>query len=163
MCCCGKPTINGEPGAYSWDGKHFMTSPVNPPELSASDELIYDEPGRCGGLDCHSHHFRLVKRGYYIVVLARHGGGTESVDLGATGKLMLPSLASMDTNARYWLLHTLYSAARDEAESVREATNTTWRRAAAEGRIKTRKIRNRGAVRVWIEDPPRVEVQEQAA
>jgi hypothetical protein len=46
--------------------------------LSEGDELIYDLPGRCGGMDSHCHHLRLVKAqfgGYAL--LMRHGGGDE--------------------------------------------------------------------------------------
>ena len=51
MCCCGKPIVNGEFG-YKWqpnDAPGVRES--DPPELCDGDELIYDEPGRCGGLD----------------------------------------------------------------------------------------------------------------
>lgn len=154
MCCCGKPNVNGQPG-YSWDGKSFSTRPVNPPELLEGDELLYDEPGRCGGVDCHAYHFRIVKRTYYLALLVRHGGGDESFDLSFTvAKNMLPSLAAMDSNARYWLMHTIYSAARDAADKATEKQRAFWRTAAAEKRIKTRKV-NRG-VKVWVEDKPTV-------
>ena len=60
MCCCAKPNVNGEPG-YSWDGKSISTRPVDPPMLEDGDVLLFDEPGRCGGMDSHCHHYRLVK------------------------------------------------------------------------------------------------------
>jgi len=150
MCCCGKPTINGEPG-YSWDGKSFSTWPVNPPDLAEGDELIYDEPGRCGGLDCHSHHFRLVKGLVYTYLLVRHGGGDERITLPVTGGLMVPSMSVMDSNSRYWLLHMLYSIHRDGDFETAQRTGAYWRKAAAEKRIKTRKVRS--GVKVWIEEP----------
>src|ERR1700679_2419363 len=107
MCMCDKPNINGTPNAYSWDGKSQMTRQPCPPDLRDEDELLYDEPGRCGGLDCHAHHFRLVKsRGHYDV-LVRHGGGDERFSIGGTvAKLFVPSLEAMDSNGRYWLFHT---------------------------------------------------------
>ncbi len=150
MCCCGKPTINGEPGAYSWDGKSFSTRPVDPPPLEDGDVMLWDEPGRCGGLDCHSHHFRLVRANYYgLTLLVQHGGGTERVGLGVIFPRLLPSVDSLDSNGRFWLLHSLYSMHRDAERSAREATNASWRTAAAERRIKTRKVR--AGVKVWIE------------
>jgi hypothetical protein len=153
MCCCGKPNVNGTPGAYSWDGKSFSTRQPCPPDLMEGDELLYDEPGRCGGLDCHSHHFTLVKctrYGTYDVVV-RHGGGDERFSLGVTGRLLVPSFASLDSNGRYWLMHTLYSS-RNEVQRATEGTEALrWRTAAAEKRIKTRKLRGRGLVKVWIE------------
>lgn len=48
MCMCGRPTINGEPNAYSWDGKSHSTRQPSPPSLRDGDELLFDEPGRCG-------------------------------------------------------------------------------------------------------------------
>lgn len=48
MCCCGKPIVNGE-FRYKWqpnDAPGVRES--DPPELRDGDELVYDEPGRCG-------------------------------------------------------------------------------------------------------------------
>jgi len=158
MCCCGKPNINGQPG-YSWDGRSFGTRPVNPPALAERDELICDEPGRCGGIDSHSHHFRLVKGQYGLALLVRHGGGDERIGLGVIARLLLPTIEGLDSNARYWLLHSLYSAHREAKEHATQVCNATWRTAAAEKRIKTRKV-SRGSwahgVKVWIE-PPKTE------
>ncbi len=47
--------------------------PRDPPELSALETLLYDEPGRCCGLDSHSHHFRVVSGPGGIGLLARPG------------------------------------------------------------------------------------------
>ncbi len=149
MCCCGKPTINGEPG-YSWDGKSFSTRPVHPPELAEGDELLCDEPGRCGGLDCHSHHFRLVKNRYGYNILVQHGGGAERISLGVIGKYAIPSFDYLDSNQRYWLLHTLYSVHQSATDQTRQQQSLFWRVAAAEKRIKTRKTR--AGTKVWIED-----------
>lgn len=149
MCCCGQPNVNGTSGAYSWDGHSFSTRPVNPPDLGETDKLLYDEPGRCGGIDSHSHHFRLVRSGSYRCLLVRHGGGDERMALGcASGQINLDAL---DSDGRYWLFHTLYAARRDAAEWARETTTAHWRKAAAEKRIRTRKVR--AGVKVWIEQP----------
>lgn len=154
MCMCGKPTINGEPG-YSWDGKTVSTRPVAPPDLGDGDTLLYDEPGRCGGLDSHSHHLRVVKGRFGgHALLVRHGGGDERIDLGPAFRLALDALANMDSNSRYWLLLSLYhvqSRAKDEASS---GVRAHWRQAAAEKRIKTRKVQH--GVKVWIE--PKIEI-----
>lgn len=157
MCCCGRPTINGELNAYSWDGKTYSTRPVAPPSLADGDSLIYDEPGRCGGLDCHSHHFRLVKGRYGYALLVRHGGGDERIGLGVVARYAIPSFEPMDSNARFWLLHTLYSTHCDASNAARDKRDSIWRQAAAEKRIRTRRQPSRGTVKVWIEDkhPPR--------
>lgn len=150
MCCCGKPTINGEPG-YSWDGKSFSVRKPDPPELADGDSLLFDEPGRCGGMDSHCHHFRVVAAQFgRFALLVRHGGGNERIDLPGyhPAVKMLPSLAELDTNARYWLLHLLYSVQRQAASEADRRTAMVWRKAAAEKRIKTRK--KRGGVEVSI-------------
>lgn len=151
MCCCGKPNVNGSPGAYSWDGKSYSTRQPQPPTLREGDELLFDEPGRCGGLDCHSHHFRLVKCYGSYDVLVRHSGGDERFSIGVVGRLLVPSLAAMDSNGRYWLMHSLYSTREDMQRHTGEKVAAHWRKAAAEKRIKTRKLRGKGQVKVWIE------------
>lgn len=148
MCMCGKPTINGEPG-YSWDGKSVSVRHVMPPELRNGDQLLYDEPGRCGGLDSHSHHFRVVKRSYSHALLVRHGGGEEAIDLSVAFKLALDGLAVLDSNSRYWLFLSIHSAQRIAETRAQDKCNATWRKAAAEKRVKTRKMR--AGVKVWIE------------
>lgn len=154
MCCCGKPNVNGTPGAYSWDGKSFSTRQPSPPELRVGDELLYDEPGRCGGLDCHSHHFRLVRSYYHVNdydIVVRHGGGDERVSLGVVGRRLVPSFDALDSNGRFWLMHTLYSVQTATQRETGEKVAQYWRAAAAEKRIKTRKLRGRGQIKVWIE------------
>jgi hypothetical protein len=149
MCMCGKPTRNGEPG-YSWNGEPPHIRPVQPPDLKDGDELLYDEPGRCGGLDSHSHHLRVVKGRFHYALLVRHGGGDERIDLGST-RMAFDALAALDSDARYWLLLRLYHVQSDAARHARDASDAQWRQAAAEKRIKTRKQRGRGSVKVWIE------------
>ncbi len=154
MCMCSAPNINGTPNAYSWNDNRKSTYLPNPPALKDGDELLYDEPGRCGGLDCHAYHFRLVKSRYGYDVLTRHGGGDERFSLGSFGKLVAPSFTTMDSNARYWLLHALYSTRSEAQRSAEDAVSSRWRQAAAEKRIKTRKRRGTGMVKVWIEPAP---------
>lgn len=149
MCCCGKPVINGQPG-YKWQPNDKPSvRPVDPPALGEHDTLVYDEPGRCGGLDAHCHHFRIVRRRGFLHLLVRHDGGDECLDLHRTDSFR-KTLESLDSDARYWLLHTIYYAHHDGAQQAREETTQLWRRAAAEKRIKTRKQRNTGTVKVWI-------------
>lgn len=155
MCCCAKPNVNGEPNVYSWDGKSFSTRPPNPPALAEDDELLYDMPGRCGGTDSHSHHFRVVKPRFGdYALLVRHGGGDERLPLGYDKKLVGP-LDAMDDTTRYWFLMRLHQVHADAIRTATEETNTVWRKAAAEGRIKTRKQRGRDAVKVWIDPTPK--------
>lgn len=145
MCCCGKPVINGEDG-YSWDGKTFGVRSPMAPEIKDTDTLIYDEPGRCGGLDCHCHHFRVVKGSVGLEVLVRHGGGTDRFRLFNT---MLAPLATLDSNGRFWLLHEMHWLQKEAAREAVDKERLYWRTAAAQKRIKTRKCRDR--VKVWVE------------
>jgi len=154
MCMCGKPVKNGEPG-YSWDGKGTHVRKVNPPDLKEGEKLLHDEPGRCGGLDSHSFHYRVVKiregRHADLAVLVRHGSGDERFDLDLTVEA---ALAALDSTGRYWMLNALYHAGEYAAQKASERESARWRQAAAEKRIRTRKMPGRDAVKVWIEPKP---------
>lgn len=150
MCCCGKPIINGQPG-YRWqpnDTPHVRE--VNPPDLGEHDQLLYDEPGRCGGLDAHCHHYRIVTNFSSLFLLVRHGGGDERVRLSGTPTFR-DTLAALDSTARYWMLHVIFHAHSDGTHKGHNTEAQRWRIAAAEKRIKTRKARTTNTVKVWIE------------
>jgi hypothetical protein len=151
MCCCDKPTVNGELG-YKWNQPNAAPGryPVNPPPLEEGDTLLFDEPGRCGGLDSHCHHFRVVKHSSSLYLLVRHGGGDERMRLYCH-KGLADMLGSMDSTTRYWILASIHSADHDARREARETESYSWRKAAAEGRIKTRKLPARGVVRVTVE------------
>lgn len=150
MCCCDKPTINGEQG-YKWNNPNGPSGvyPINPPSLSEGDEMLADEPGRCGGSDSHSHHYRLVKSsGGSLSLLVKHGGGEERLRLSGP---MRDTLLSLDSTTRYWLLNTIYHAYAEGRQQGQARATNTWRQAAAEKRIRTRKQRGSDSVKVWIE------------
>lgn len=153
MCCCGKPVINGQDG-YSWDGKSFGVRPVDPPELQEGDQLLRDEPGRCGGLDSHCHHYRLVKAHGYLSLLVKNGGGEKRIRLH--GGPITDTLLSLDSTSLYWLLNTIYHAQSDARSEGSRDTYSEWARAAAEKRIKTRKVRGSSQVTVRIVPAVRV-------
>jgi hypothetical protein len=147
MCCCGKPVVNGEPG-YRWNfNDNPSIRPVNAPTLAERDRLLEDEPGRCGRLDSHSYHYRLVKSCDSLVLLVRHGGGDERLPLSGP---LENTLLQLESNDRYWILNAIYHAHSDGRRSGSEKTAEAWRKAAAEKRIKTRKERGSDSVRVWI-------------
>jgi hypothetical protein len=148
---CGKPVRNGEPG-YSWDGKSVGVYPVNPPDLAEGDTLLYDEPGRCGGLDSHCHHFRVVLAHGINYLLVRHGAGDERIDLGS--RPGIKAFCGMDSTSRYWMLQMLYNVQHYAARDAERREHSRWTHAAAEKRIKTRKLPKSGTVKVWIEDKP---------
>lgn len=154
MCFCDKPTINGTAPVKTCFEYPASNYQPNPPDLQDGDVLLFDEPGRCGGLDSHSHHFRVVKYGCgSVALLVRHGGGDERIRLYPHRDLP-KFLEAMDSNTRYWMLATIHSAHRDGASDATMTERTRWQTAAAEKRIKTRKHTSRGyrSVKVWIEN-----------
>lgn len=151
MCFCDKPTINGTAPVKTCFEYPASNYPPNPPALLDGDVLLFDEPGRCGGLDSHSHHFRLVKHGCgSLSLLVRHGGGDERMRLYPHRDLP-KFLEAMDSNTRYWMLATIRSAHSDGERNGRDSERHTWQKAAADKRIKTRKHPRLGVIKVWIE------------
>ena len=151
MCCCDQPNINGELG-YKWKPTEKTSiRPPQPPTLADGDILLYDEPGRCGGIDSHSHHYRIVKSGGRLDLLVRHGGGDDRFHLSLYGT-QPEFFASLDSNGRYWLFNALYHARSEGNRQGYYSATEEWRTAAIEKRIKTRKVRGGDAVKVWIEN-----------
>jgi hypothetical protein len=150
MCCCGKPVVNGEPG-YKWQPNDPpMVRPANPPPMEDGDALLFDEPGRCGGTDSHSYHYRVVLRRGSVWLLVRHGGGDENCVVGYH-QTALDGLHPLTSDQRYWLLSAIYHARSTARRDEHAKVNSHWRQAAAEKRIRTRKQRGRDEVKVWIE------------
>lgn len=145
MCCCGKPNINGQPG-YSWDGKRFSTRKVNPPDLQEGDELLYDGPGRCGGIDSHCHHFRLVRCYGSYNLLVRHGGGDERIKIGGCRAATVQSILAMPENDQYWIFQMIYSTAGHASRKAVEANDSRWRIAFLDKRLKRRRKNGRVSV-----------------
>lgn len=150
MCCCPKPSVNGEVNAYSWDGKSLSTRTPAPPALKDGDVVLYDEPGRCGGIDSHCHHLTVVENGRAFAIMVRHGGGDERLPLGHRGESIVEPLALMDSNTRYWFLLKIMSLTRDLQTAARDETRRTYAQAFVDGRLKKGRPRN-GAYHVTIE------------
>lgn len=150
MCCCGQPIINGQMG-YKWQPNDTpIIRPPDPPPLDPDDEVLYDEPGRCGGIDSHSHHLIVVKRFGQAYLLFRHGGGVGRIDLHSMYKMSLErTLAAMDTNTRYWTLLTVYHAWNDGLRKGHSDESNRWESAFLEKRLKRR--RRQGRVSVYFE------------
>lgn len=157
MCCCGQPIINGQLG-YKWQPNDIpRIRPIAPPPLSEYDVVLYDEPGRCGGIDAHCHHYTLVRRFSSMYLLVQHGGGTEQIPLPLP-KSTMQILENIDTHARYWLLHSLYNAHYEGVATGSAKTSQYWHNAAVEKRIKLR--RRRGNISAYIQ-PKLVQVEAQ--
>ncbi len=154
MCCCNEPNINGQEG-YSWNGKDSGIRKPYLPELDEGDVLLRDLPGRCGAIDSHCHDLRLVRSGSFPMLLVGNGAGRHRIRLSAYKGGALDALESMDDDAAYWTLMMVYQAHSAGEKLASEAADAKWRKAAAEDRIRTRKVRGQDAVKVWIEPAPR--------
>ncbi len=164
MCMCGKPTRNDEPG-YSWDGKSRSVYGVEgrAPTVPAGALILYDEPGRCGGTDSHSYHFRVVDTrgdGWKYTLLVRHGGGDEAIDIGGPRGLVFGIGAAGDSDARYWLMAWFYHHRYYAIREAKEAERRQWAEAAVEKRIK---IKRRNGSRYVSIEPKRAETKTQGA
>lgn len=150
MCSCGTPTVNGQNG-YRWQPNDTPSiRRVNPPALSDGETLVRDEPGRCGGLDSHCHHYCLTMRHANYYLLVRHGGGDERIPLFNPEA---DAMKGLDSTSCYWIMSAIYHANAEGKRIARQAADLHWRRAAAEKRIKTRKLRGAKGVKVWIVPP----------
>lgn len=121
------------------------------PDLLDGDTLIYDECGRVmDKTDYRSHYFRLVKDSFgSCYLLVKHGAGQERISTGWS-KRIIPSLADLDSDSRYFMLHTLHKMYGYGAQQARTATEHQYRTAFVDGRLKKRKVRGQSAVKVWI-------------
>jgi hypothetical protein len=150
MCCCGQPNINGQYG-YKWQPNDApsIRQPY-PPEIDEDETLLYDGPGRCGGLDAHSHHYRLTKWHGSTFLLVQHGGGKERIRLSVTEHFR-DMVFLLDATQLYWFCHTLYHAYSVGKGEGARATHNYWQTAAMEKRIKVRKGRGTNSVTVRVE------------
>jgi hypothetical protein len=150
MCSCGKPTVNGEFG-YRWQPSNMPSiHPIQPPVIEEGDVLLYDSPGRCGRVDSHCHHYRVVRHGSFLFLLIQHGGGREKMRLG-NEDYFASTLAVINETERYWLLNGIYRAIYHATGCARQTTEYEWRSAIAENRVRRRKQRGQARVTVTIE------------
>ncbi len=140
-----------DPTNYSYRERD-LRAPVLITRDHEGQTLVFDEPGRVLNNVCYrSHYLRVVKPEYGpYTLLVKHGAGTESWRMDYT-KQTIDALASLDSDGRYLVLHTIMRAHQESRERTAEKVNATWRKAAAEKRIKTRKLPGQNAVKVWVE------------
>jgi len=82
---------------------------------------------------------------YYLLV--RHGGGDERIPLF---KPEVDAMKGLDSTSCYWIMGAIYHANAEGKRNARQAADLQWRTAAAEKRIKTRKLRGAEGIKVWI-------------
>lgn len=164
MCMCPKPYVNGTGPGYRWNDANapLQSLPANPPPLPEGPyrdaELVYDLPGRCGRLDCHSHHFRLWIDCNTLYIACRHGGGDRTYPIGRhypKEKRANPILSAVDSlpddDARYWFVHQLFKSIDNASRQARMTEHETWRQATIQKRVKVN--RRKKFPTVVIEEP----------
>ncbi len=128
------------------------------PVIGNEETIVYDEEGRCcpqvngtGGTDYHHAHYRVFKEqygGYRFAV--KHGGGEESFEMFAHNRIV-EMMKPMTSDERFLMLNAFFYERRKAASEAMREEYEKWYKAAAEKRIKTRKMPGRDAVKVWIE------------
>ena len=141
------------------------------PVPAKGDTVLFSEHGRImpgsgdgsiagRGVDCRSHSFKVVRArfgGTYLLV--RHGGGDERIEISYDHKRVMLMFEPLDSDARYWLMHTLLSLYHDTKRAAEQETGQKYAQAFAEGRLKKR----RKAGRAWVEIQPRAMAAPEAA
>jgi hypothetical protein len=128
------------------------------PSVPEGETVLFAEPGRVLRNTCFRSHYFAVTRGEYgrATLRVHHGGGEEAFHLSYDGSTER-TLALLDSDARYlllWQFMELYgNGCRDEGNR--------WLCAAAEKRIRVRKVRGQNLAHVSIE--PRRTNMEAAA
>lgn len=121
------------------------------PFLAEGSASLFLEPGRVLDNVCYrAYCFRVSKPGFGDYILSvKHGGGEESWNL-EWNKSLIAALGKMDSDSRFLTLHALMRAHQISERNTVEKRDSFWRQAAAEKRIKTRKVK--AGVKVWIEE-----------
>lgn len=132
------------------------------PTVAAGETVLFDEPGRVLDRKAEGGHTDVCYRAYWFRVVSgqfgpvalrvKHGGGEESWNIGYATDPAVEALGMLDSDARYFVLHALMDAHHTSASNAADRTSAHWRQAAADKRIKTRKLPRQNAVKVWIED-----------
>lgn len=131
--------------------RNWGAEPWRAPSLEEGDSLIFDECGRVLDNTCYrSHYFRMVKNGNLNFIIVKHGGGQERHQVGYSNRLG-QALVKLDSDARYFMLHTLYRAIKDAKHAASMETAREYTQAFVDGRLRKRKLPARHRTRVWIE------------
>lgn len=134
------------------DPRNWGAEPERQPVPEEDDTVLYSECGRIlNHVDCRSHSFKLVKNHGQFFVLVRHGGGDERISLGYSYRQIDAIFAPLESDLRYWLLHSFMDLYHDTKRAAIDQTADKFRKAFVDGRLKKRKLPAQGAVKVWIE------------
>lgn len=128
------------------------------PTVPEGETVLFAEPGRALNNTCFRSHYFIVTRSEYgrATLRVHHGGGDEAFQLRYDGSTER-TLALLDSDARYLLLWQFMELYNNGARDA----NDRWIQAAAEKRIRVRKVRGQNLAHVSIE--PRRTNMEAAA
>lgn len=140
------------PAVLAPDNWAFRELEHRSPTLPEGSTSLFLEPGRVLDNVCYrAFCFRVRKPEFGDFTLSvKHGGGEESWRLEYC-KRLVDALGNMDSDTRFITLHALMRAHQQSETNTTEKVNASWRQAAAEKRIKTRKMPGQNAVKVWVE------------
>lgn len=149
MLCAMNPATYS-PAVLAPDNYAFRELEWRAPKVPEGDAILIEEPGRVLDNICYrAYCFRVSKGGLGDYMLrVRHGGGDEAWKLDYC-KRTVTVLQALDSDGRFILLHSLMRAHQETRRVTAERVEANWRQAAAEKRIKTRKVK--GGVKVWVE------------
>jgi len=149
MCCCGKSNVNGTLG-YQWQpGDKPSVRAISRPETLPDDVVLADEPGRCGrGLDCHCHHFTLVKRWSGLVILCRNGAGDEAVEISDNTGTFRTIVSALSGDDLYFMLWTVFSTSHKAARNAHHKERRRWEVATINKRVKVRRRNGQSYVEI---------------
>lgn len=120
----------------------------------SGDNVLLEEKGRViGEVDYNCYTLKLVRDmgAHYLYVT--HGAGEEKISLIHVKEQVIKTILNMEPDTRFLTLFAFYDIAKSEFQKGFNKAEITYQRAAAEGRLKTRKVRGENRVRVWVEEP----------
>jgi hypothetical protein len=120
----------------------------------SGNNILLEEKGRViGEVDYNSFTLKLVRdMGFYHLYVI-HGAGEEKISLIHVKEQVIKTILNMEPDTRFLTLFAFYDIAKNEFQKGFNEAEVTYQRAAAEGRLKTRKVRGENRVKVWVEDP----------
>jgi len=133
------------------------------PAVPEDEAILFDEPGRVlthkrapeskGTPVCYrAYHYRVTKPEFGQCCLrVKHGGGEERMLIGHPDDPIVMALASLDSDARFAVLHALREQRQDGDRDGSARTRGQYAQALVDGRLMKRKVRGRAEVKVWIE------------
>ena len=126
----------------------------------SGNNVLLEEKGRViGEVDYNSFTLKLVRdMGFYhhkgfCRLYVSHGAGEERISLTHVKEQVIETILNMEPDTRFLALFAFYDIAKSEFQKGFNEAEVTYQRAAAEGRLKTRKVRGKNRVKVWVEEP----------